>query len=214
MKYTKKKKKKSWVIHCRRWILWYVNFISIKLLKNPVNDIVTIVQLLSCVPFFVTPWTTAYQALLYSTVSQSLLKCMSVESVMLSNMSPPSPPAFHISQHQGLFQWVSSTYQRGKYWSFSFSIGPSNKNSGLISFRIDWFDLLVVADYLIFLCKVKILKTFGEASIYFWVGFFCKDDSKRSSFSCWYNFSGVMDGIKVFYFHCLPLRNVSLTTWF
>ena len=106
-------KKKSWIIHCRRWILWYVNCISIKLLKNPMNDIVTVVvQLLNCVLFFVTPWTAAYQAPLYSTVSQSLLKCVSIESVMLSNMSPPSPSALNISQHQALLiKWP-------KYWSY------------------------------------------------------------------------------------------------
>ena len=57
----------------------------------------------------------------------------------------PSPPTFNLSQHQGLFRWVSSSYQVAKkYWSFSFSISPSSEYSGLISFRIDWFDLLVV----------------------------------------------------------------------
>ena len=56
----------------------------------------------------------------------------------------PSPPAFNLSQHQGLFQWVSSLHRWPKYWSFSFSISPSNEYSGLISFRIDWFDLLAV----------------------------------------------------------------------
>ena len=50
---------------------------------------------------------------------------------------PPSPPAFSLSQHQGLFRWP-------KYWSFSFSISPSNEYSGLISFRMDWLDLLAV----------------------------------------------------------------------
>ena len=54
---------------------------------------------------------------------------------------PPSPPAFNPSQHQGLFQWVSWW---PKYWSFSFSISPSNEYSVLISFGIDWFDLPVV----------------------------------------------------------------------
>ena len=53
-----------------------------------------------------------------------------------------SPPAFNLSQHQGLFQWVSSLHQVAKYWSFSFSIRSSNEYSGLISFRIDWLDLL------------------------------------------------------------------------
>ena len=54
----------------------------------------------------------------------------------------PSPPAFYLSQHQGLFQCVSSSHQWPKYWSFSFSISPSNEYSGLISFRMDWLDLL------------------------------------------------------------------------
>ena len=53
----------------------------------------------------------------------------------------PSPPAFNLFQCQDLFQWVSSCNRWPKYWSFSFSISPSNEYSGLISFRIDWFDL-------------------------------------------------------------------------
>ena len=57
--------------------------------------------------------------------------------------SSPSP-AFSLSQHQGLFKWVCSSYQVPKYWSFSFSISPSNEFSGLISFSIDWLDLLAV----------------------------------------------------------------------
>ena len=56
-------------------------------------------------------------------------------------LSFPSPPAFNLSQHQGLFQWVSSSHKWPKYWSFSFSISSSNDYSGLISFRMDWFDL-------------------------------------------------------------------------
>ena len=56
----------------------------------------------------------------------------------------PSPPALNLSQHQGLFQLVSSSHQVPKYWSFSFSISPSNEYSGLISFRMDWLDLLAV----------------------------------------------------------------------
>ena len=55
-----------------------------------------------------------------------------------------SPPALNLSQDQGLFQWVRSLHQWPKYWSFSFSISPSNEYSGLISFRTDWFDLLAV----------------------------------------------------------------------
>ena len=57
-------------------------------------------------------------------------------------LPPPSPPALSLSQHQGLFQWVSVRWP--KYWSFSFSISPSNEYLGLISFRIDWFDLAVL----------------------------------------------------------------------
>ena len=56
----------------------------------------------------------------------------------------PSPPTFNLSQHQGLFQWVSSCIRWPKYWSFSFSKSPSNEYSGLISFRMDWLHLLAV----------------------------------------------------------------------
>ena len=58
-------------------------------------------------------------------------------------LSAPSPPVFNLSQHQGLFQSVLCI-RWPKYWSFSFSISPSNEYSGLISFKIDWFDLLAV----------------------------------------------------------------------
>jgi len=54
-------------------------------------------------------------------------------------LSSPSPPAFNLSQHQGLFKWVRSSHQVAKDWSFSFSISPSNEYSGLISFRMDWW---------------------------------------------------------------------------
>ena len=107
-------------------------------------------QLLSCVWLLVTPCTTAYQAFLSFTISQSLLKLMSIESIMPSNhlsypVSPSSPPAFNLSQHQGLIQWVFTLCIRWpKYWSFSFSISLSNEYSGLISFRMDWLDLLAV----------------------------------------------------------------------
>ena len=59
-------------------------------------------------------------------------------------LSSPSPPAPNPSQHQSLFQWVSSLHQVAKVWSFSFNISPSNEYSGLISFRIEWSDLLAV----------------------------------------------------------------------
>ena len=67
------------------------------------------------------------------------------DAIKLSHplLSPP-PHAFHLSQHHGLFQGVSSSHQVAKYWSFSFSISPSNEYSGLLPIRIDWFDLLAV----------------------------------------------------------------------
>ena len=65
------------------------------------------------------------------------------DAVQLSHpLLPPSPPALNLSQHQGCFQWVSSSHQVAKVWSFS--ISPSNEYSGLISFRMDWLDLLAV----------------------------------------------------------------------
>ena len=59
-------------------------------------------------------------------------------------LSTPSPPSFDLSQHQDLFQWVNYSHQVANYWSFSFSISPSKEYSGLISFRIDWLNLLAV----------------------------------------------------------------------
>ena len=56
----------------------------------------------------------------------------------------PSPLALNLSQHQGLFKWVSSSHQVAKDWSFSFNISPSNEYPGLVSFRMDWLDLLAV----------------------------------------------------------------------
>ena len=80
------------------------------------------VSLLSSVQLFVTPWTAARQASLSITNSQSLLKLMSIESsdaIQPSHpLSSPSPPAFNLSQHQGLFQWVSSSHQMVKVLEF------------------------------------------------------------------------------------------------
>jgi len=59
-------------------------------------------------------------------------------------LTPCSPSALNFRQHQGLFQWVNCSHQMTKYWSFRFSISPSNEYSGFISFRIDWSDLLAV----------------------------------------------------------------------
>ena len=98
--------------------------------------------MLSWVWLFATSWTAAHQASLSFTISQSLLKLMFIESVMPSNHLILLCPLLllNLSQLQGLFQWVDSSYQVAKYWSFSFSISPSNEYSGLISFKIAWFD--------------------------------------------------------------------------
>ena len=104
-----------------------------------------VVQALSCVQLFVTPWTEA-QACPSFTISQSLLKLMVHwvgDAIQSSHpLLPPYPPALNLSQHQGLFSKSTLPIRWPKYWSFSFSISPSNKYSGLISFRIYWFDLL------------------------------------------------------------------------
>ena len=66
-------------------------------------------------------------------------------------LSPSSPLAFNLSQHQGLFQWAALCSKWPKYWSFNFSISPSKEYSLLIFFRIDWFDLLAVQGTLIYI---------------------------------------------------------------
>ena len=109
---------------------------------------VVIVQSLSHVRLFETPWTAARQASLSFTISQSLLKFMSIESVILSNhLILPCPLLFlpSIFPNIRVFSNESALRMRwSKYWSFSFSTSPSNEYSGLISFRIGWFDLLAV----------------------------------------------------------------------
>ena len=105
------------------------------------------VQSLSRVRLFVTPWTAARQASLSITNSQSLFKLMSIETDAIQPSHPlssPSLPTFNLSQHHGLFQLVSSSHQVAKVLQIHLSISPSNEYSGLISFRINWFDLLAV----------------------------------------------------------------------
>ena len=105
-------------------------------------------QPLSHVQLFATPWAAAHKASQYINNSWSLLKLMSM-SVYLYAVQPSHPlsspsSAFNYSQHQSLFQWISSSHQVAKNLTFSFSISPSNKYSGLISFRMGWLDLLEV----------------------------------------------------------------------
>ena len=108
---------------------------------------VVVVQSLSRVQFFATPWTAAHQDSLFFTVSQSLLRLISIELVMPSVHRILSHPLllFSILPSIRVFSSELALCIKGaKYWSFSFSIGPSNEYSGLISFRIEWFDLLAV----------------------------------------------------------------------
>ena len=106
------------------------------------------VQSLSHIWLFATPWTAARQASLSITSSQSLLKLMSIESVMPSNhvvlccplfLLPSIFPSIKVFSNKSAFliKWP-------KCWSFSFSINPSNEYAGLVSFKMDWFDLLAV----------------------------------------------------------------------
>ena len=110
--------------------------------------VVFVVQWLSCVPLFATPWAAAHQASLSFSLSQSLLKLLSIESVMPSShlilchpllILPSVFPSIRVfsSEEALLVRWP-------EYWRFSFSISPSNECSELISFRIDWLDLLDV----------------------------------------------------------------------
>ena len=112
------------------------------------DGIFSSVQSLSHVWLFATPWTAAHQASLSITNSQSLPKLMSVELVMPSNhlilcrpllLLPSIFPSIRVFSNESVLhiRWPN-------YWSFSFSISPSNEYSELISFRIDWFDILAV----------------------------------------------------------------------
>ena len=126
----------KWSQTQKAYIIWfpYIKFSSI--------------QSLSGVWLFVTPWTAARQASLSITNSWSLLKLMSIESVMPSNhlilchpllLLPSVFPSIRVFSNESVLciRWPD-------YWSFSFSCSPSNEYSGLISFRMDWLDLLAV----------------------------------------------------------------------
>ena len=111
------------------------------------GEAAALVQLLSRVRLSATPWTVSHQASLSFTISQSLLKLMSTESVMPSSHLILCHPLLlpSIFPNIRVFSNVSTLCSRWpKHWSFSFSISPANEYSGLISFRIDWFDVLAV----------------------------------------------------------------------
>ena len=117
-------------------------------MASPIFFLFSSVQLLSCVKLFAIPWTAAHQASLSITNSWSLLKLKSIKSVMPSNhlilchpllLLPSIFPSIRVFSKRSVLRitWP-------KYWNFSFSISPSNGYSGLISFRMDWLDLLAV----------------------------------------------------------------------
>jgi len=127
-------------------------WIDKKVVVHTHNGIFSPVQSLSCVQLFVTPWIAACQASLSITNSQSLLKLMSIESVIPSShlilcrplfLLPPIPPSIRVFSNESTLcmRWP-------KYWSFSISISPSNEHPGLISSRMDWLDLLAVQETL------------------------------------------------------------------
>ena len=129
------------------------------------------VQLLSRVQLFATPCTAARQASLSITNSRSLLKLMSIKSVMPSNhlifcrtlLLPPSIfPGIRVFSNESALhiRWP-------KYWSFSFSISPSNEHSGLISFRMDWLDLITVQGTL-----KSLLQHYGSKTSILWCSAF------------------------------------------
>ena len=138
---------------------------------------VVVVQSLSCIWLFVTPWTAAHQASLSFTISRSLLKLMSNKLVIPSNhlilccplfLLPSIFPSIRVFTNESDLQirWA-------KYWRLSFSISPSNEYSGLISFRTDWFYLLAVQGTLKSLLQHRSLKaSILHRSDFFMVNFY------------------------------------------
>ena len=146
-----------WILN--HWAIWEAQHSPADTLISHINltpsethlELLTssqLVQSLGCVWLFVTPWTAACQASLSITNSQSSLKLMSIESVMPSShlilcrpllLLPSIFPSIRVFSNESVLRmrWP-------KYWSFIFSLSPSNEHPGLISFRMDWLDLLAV----------------------------------------------------------------------
>ena len=148
------------------------NVLCVSMINSCLNNQFSSVQSLSRARLFVTPWITVHQASLSITNSWSLLKLMSIESVMLSShlilcrpllLLPPIPPSIRVFSNESTLcmRWP-------KYWSFSFNISPSSEHPGLISFRMDCLDLLVVQGTLKSLLQHHSLK----ASIFWPPAFF------------------------------------------
>ena len=129
-------------------LIWVSNKVEVCIHPGMCECGIIVVQLLGRAQLSATPWTVAHQASLSFTVSRSLLKLMSIKSVMPSNhlilccsllLLPSIFPSIKVFSNESVLciKWP-------KYWSFSFTTSPSNEYSGLISFRIDWFYLLAV----------------------------------------------------------------------
>ena len=140
----------NWGIYTQQpcFLVYYLLFNLTFCLFTPSSVLLLLLLLFSYVQLFAAPWTAAHQASLSITNSQSLLKLMSIESVMPSNhvilcrplLLPPSIfPSIRVFSNESALRkrWP-------KYWSFSFNISPSNEHPGLISFRMGWLDLLAV----------------------------------------------------------------------
>ena len=128
-----------------------------------------LVQSLGHVCLFATPWTTAIRASLSFTISQSFLRLMSIESGMLSNhlifchpliLLPSVFPSITVFSNE-----LALHIRLPKYWSFSFGISPSNEYSVLISFRIDWLDLLAVQGTLKSLSPAPQFKSINSSAL-------------------------------------------------
>ena len=153
----RKKENAPWQVGFYLWIARLVQYLKSSFLWISVWIIylfhpfifklaVVVAQSLSCVLLFETPWPAACEAFLSFTISQSLFRLLSIESIMPSNHLILCRPLLLLSSifpSIRVFSSESALHIRWpKYWSFSFSISPSNEYSGLTSFRMDWFDFL------------------------------------------------------------------------
>ena len=136
------------LLHCR-WIFYLLSHLDF-------------VQLLSCVRLFATSMDCSMSGF---PVLHYLLDFAQIHVHWVSDaiqpshpLSSPSLPTLNLSQHQGLFHWVGSSIMWPKYWNFSFNISPFSEYSGLISFRIDWFDFRAVQGTLKRLLQQQSLK--------------------------------------------------------
>ena len=138
----------TYSIECKLYSI--VNYIYCKMIHSRLTSIMSfVIQLLSCVQLFATPWTAARQTSLSFTICQILLELLSIESVMPSNhlvlchsllLLPSIFPSIRIFSNE-----LALRIRWPKYWSFNLSISYFSEYSGQISFRIDWLDLLAGA---------------------------------------------------------------------